>query len=181
MIIKLSRESILVTISALMALIGFFYYGNELLVKPLAENAEEISTTFETQQSLIEEYPPQEELLSEYESKYAEAAVFIPLNVQANQALINLEILASKAKISVLSLSRVSEQEILEESENFAKDTYSAQLIANSPKDLRQLIDLLMEQERVWNVTSFSYSKSGDENYTASLDFDLYYRIESKE
>lgn len=181
MIIKLSRESILVTISALMALIGLFYYGNELLIQPLEENAEEISTTFETQQLLIEEYPPQEELLSEYENKYAEAEVFIPLNVQANQALINLETLASKANVSVISLSRVAEQEILEGSENYAQDTYAAELIASSPTDLRQLIDSLMEQERVWNISSFTYSKSGDEDYTASLNFELYYRIENKE
>lgn len=179
MIIKLSRESILVTISALMALIGLFYYGNELLINPLEERADAINTSFEHQQALIEEYPPSEELLSEYESKYTEAQAFIPLNVQANQALINLETLASKAKVSVLSLSRVVEQEPLGESENFAKDTYSAQLTANTPTDLRKLIDLLMEQERVWNVSSFSYSKSGDENYTASLNLELYYRLQN--
>ncbi len=181
MTIKLSRESILVTISALMALIGLFFYGNQFLIKPLGDRADEINTTFETQQSLIEEYPPSEELLAEYESKYAEAEVFIPVNVQANQALIKLETLANKAKVSVLSLSRVTEQEVLEDSEKFAKDTYTTQLIANSPEDLRQLIDLLMEQERVWNIASFSYSKSGDENYVGSLNFELYYRLENKE
>lgn len=181
MIIKLSRESILVTISALMALVGLFYYGNQFLVNPLEEKADKISTAFENQQSLIEEYPPNEELLSEYESKYAEAEVFIPLNVQANQALINLEKLASKAGASVLSLSRVLEQERLEETENFAKDTYTAQLISNSPDNLRQLIDLLIEQERIWNVSSFSYSKSGDQSYTASLNFELYYRVQNEE
>lgn len=181
MIIKLSRESILVALSALMALIGLFYYGNNLLIKPLAESTAEISTTFENQQSLLEEYPPNEELLSEYESQYAEAEVFIPLNVQANQALINLEILANKAKVSVLSMSRVAEQELLEGSENFAKDTYTAQLTANSPDELRKLIDLLLEQERVWNIPSFSYSKSGEDSYTGSLNFELYYRLENKE
>lgn len=181
MTIKLNRESILVTVSALMILIGLFYYGNQILVTPLKESTEEITATYETQRMLIEEYPPSEELLSDYEEQYAEAEVFIPLNAQANQALINLETLASKAKVSVLSLSRVSEQELLEKSENFAKDTYTAQLTAKSPKDLRQLIDSLMEQERIWNVPTFSYSKSGDENYTASLNFDLYYRIENKE
>lgn len=181
MIIKLSRESILVTISALMALVGLFYYGNQFLINPLEESVDEISAAFKNQQSLIEEYPPNEELLSEYESKYAEAEVFIPFNVQANQALINLESLASKAEVSVLSMSRVAEQELLEESVNFAKDTYSAQLMASSPEDLRQLVNLLMEQERVWNISSFSYSKSEEENYTASLNFELYYRIENEE
>lgn len=180
MIIKLSRESVLVIISALMALIGLFYYGNQFLINPLEESADEVSAVFENQQSLIEKYPPNKELLSEYESKYAEAEVFIPLHVQANQALIHLETLASKAKVSVLSLSRVSEQESLEGTESFAKDTYTTQLIASSPVSLRQLIDSLMEQERVWNVSSFSYSKSGDESYIASLNFELYYRIEDK-
>lgn len=165
-----------------MILIGLFYYGNEILVTPsLRESAEQITETYETQRTLIEEYLPSEELLSDYEEQYAEAEVFIPLNAQANQALMNLETLASRAKVSVLSLSRVSEQEVLEDSANFAKDTYTAQLMAKSPKDLRQLIESLMEQARIWNVPTFSYIKSGDENYTDSLNFDLYYRIESIE
>ena len=181
MIIKLNRESILVTISALMALIGLFYYGNQLLVKPLAEESTEMTRIFKTDQSLIKEYPPNEELLIEYKDKYAEAKRFIPENVQANQALIDLETLATKAGVSVQSLSKVSEQEELEESDNFAKDIYAAQLTANSPINLRQLINQLMEQDRIWNISSFSYSKLGDEDYTASLNFDLYYRIDTNE
>lgn len=176
MIIKLGRESILVMVSALMVLIGLFYYGNELLVKPLANNVDEISANYEQQQSLVEEYPPNKKLLKEYEQQYIEAERFIPFNVQANQALISLESLANQTGVSVLSLSRITEGEILEEFDKFAKDTYTVQLRASSPNDLRNLIKLLIEQERIWNVSSFAYSKSNDEEYAANLNFELYYR-----
>lgn len=181
MIVKLSRQSVLVIISALMILIGLFYYGDNLLIQPLEERAEAVSEKAEAQQELIAAYPPEKDFLLDYESKSSEAEVFIPLNVQANQALINLENIASKVKVSVISLSRVAEQEVLEESDGFAKDTYTAQLTASSPGDLRQLIELLMEQERVWNISSFSYGKLGEESYTANIHFELYYRIVNKE
>ncbi len=113
MITKLNRESILVIISAIFLLIGLFYYGNQILIKPLSDNAIEITETFEINQALIEEYPPSEELLAEYDSEYSEAELFIPLNVHANQALIDLEILAGKASVSVLSLLRIGEQEFI--------------------------------------------------------------------
>lgn len=53
---------------------------------------------------------------------YAKAEAFIPLNVQANQTLINPEALAGDVGVSVFSLLRMVEAPSLEESEKYAKD-----------------------------------------------------------
>ena len=44
---------------------------------------------------------------------------------------------------------------------------------------MRNLINLLIEEECIWNILSFSYSKSADEAYIGSINFDLYYRTEN--
>lgn len=182
MTIKLNRESSLVILMAVMILIGLFYYGNRSLVKPLQEEATNLTKKVETHQSLVEEYPPSEKELEEYQLRYSEAESILPLGVQANESLVTLESLADKAKVSIVSVSRVLDQEPLEEeSEDFAKDTYTAELTAASPADFRKMIDLLMEEERVWDMSSFSYSKSGEKEYLASLDYELYYRMKNKE
>lgn len=105
MIIKLSREFILVTISVLVTLVGVLYYGSQILVRLLRDNANDVNRTFETRQLLIGKYSPNEELLTEYESKYLEAECLKPIIIQTNQALINLETLVAGAKMVVLSLS----------------------------------------------------------------------------
>lgn len=180
--IKLNRESSLVILTAVMIIVGLFYYGNRTFVAPLHEEATNSSKTVETQQSLVEEYPPSEEELEKYELKYAEAETFLPLGVQANESLVSLESIAKKAKVSILSISRVTDQEPIEQvSEEFAKNTYTTELRAKSPADFRKMIDLLMEEERIWNMSSFSYSKSGEKEYLANLDFDLYYRIKNND
>ena len=66
-------------------------------------NQLKMTRTFERNQYVLEEYPPSDELLTEYQDKYSEAERFIPKSVQANQALIDLERLVKKAGVSVPS------------------------------------------------------------------------------
>lgn len=61
-----------------------------------------------------------------------------------------------------------------EVSEKFAKDTYTAELTAKSPADLRKMIDLLLKEECVWNTSSISYSKSGKKQNVTNFNFELY-------
>lgn len=86
----------------------------------------------------------------------------------------------TKVGVSALFSSKVPEQELLEKPERRLKYLIAKPSTVSST-NLHQLIDLLMEQDRIWNISSFSYSKSGDEDYTASLNFDLYYRIDTNE
>lgn len=62
--------------------------------------------------------------------------------MQTTQALVSLDELANKEKVSVVSLSRTEEQEELEEAEHFSKDTYATQLIANEPTHLHTCVNL---------------------------------------
>ena len=44
-----------------------------------------------------------------------------------------------------------------------------------SSQNLRNLVERLISEERVWDIPTISYNKTGDDNYTGSFNFDLYY------
>lgn len=48
-------------------------------------------------------------------------------------------------------------------------------MISDLPVNIRRLINALENEERVWNVTGFSYNQSGEESYTGSFTLDIYY------
>ena len=48
-------------------------------------------------------------------------------------------------------------------------------MASDTPTNFRTLIDRLMNEERVWNITSFTYDKTGEANYTGTFNFELYY------
>lgn len=176
MTIKWNREAILVTLTVVMILIGLFYYGNLYLIDPVQEEADALTATVESQETMLATYPPSEELLNEYEEAYAETESYLPIGVEANESLVKLEDLAGRANVSLTSVTRLSDRQVVEAApETFKKNIYTAQMTSNSPENFRRLIDSLMNEERVWNVTSFSYNKSGEENYTGTFNFELYY------
>ena len=174
MITKLDRESILVTIMGIMILFGLFYYGNQYLVTPIREEAEFLTETVESQETLLAVYPPEEELLEEVESNYAVTEAYLPNGVKANEALVTLERLANQENVEITSVSRVSANQAIEEvPANFLKNTYTAQVTSESPDALRNLVNRLMEEERVWNITSFSYDKAGEDTYSGVFTYEL--------
>lgn len=176
MTLKWNRETILVIIMSIMLLIGGFYYGNLYLVDPLKEEASAITQTVEAEQSLLEAYPPNEALYSEYEAEYMETEAYLPQAVEVNEEVVRLEQLAAQSNITIASLTRIEERQAIEElSNDFLKNTYTVEMTSDSPVNFRQLLNALTEEERVWNVTAFSYNRSGEESYTGSFNFELYY------
>lgn len=176
MIIKWNREALLVTLTVVMILIGLFYYGNLYLIDPVQEEADVVTTTVASQEAMLAAYPPSEDLLNEYEGAYAETATYLPIGVEANEALVRIEELAGSASVSLTSVTRTTDRQLVEGvPEEFKKNIYTAQMTSNSPENFRRLIDSLMSEDRVWNMTSFSYNKSGEENYTGTFNFELYY------
>lgn len=181
MTIKWNRESLLVILMGIMIVFGIFYYGRLYLIDPAKEEADVLSDTVESQRTLVENYPPSEELMNDYQTLYEETANYLPVGVQMNEELVRLEQLAEQANVTLQSVTRLTDRETVEGlADNFYKNTYSAELSGESPNDFRQLIQLLANEERVWDMTLFSYSKSGDENYTASVQFALYYYLNTE-
>lgn len=115
-------------------------------------------------------------MLAEHENNYAETETYLPIGVQANEALVTLEQLAETAKVSIECVTRIADQERIEGvSDAYAQNTYTVQVTSNSSANIQQLINLLMNEERVWNLSAFSYTKSGEENYTGDFNPELYY------
>lgn len=174
MITKLDRESILVTIMGIMILFGLFYYGNQFFVNPLREEAEFLTETVEGQETLLANYPPNEDLLEEVEANYDVTETYLPSGVKANQALVTFERLANQANVEIVVVSRESINQIIEEAPaNFVKNTYTAEVTSESPAALRNLINRLMEEDRVWNIRSFDYEKLEEESYLGRFTFEL--------
>lgn len=115
-----------------------------------------------------------EELFEEVESNYAVTEAYLPNGVKANEALVTLERLANQENVEITSISRASANLAIEEVPvNFLKNTYTAQMASESPDALRNLINRLMEEERVWNVTFFSYDKAGKDTYSGVFTYEL--------
>ena len=68
--VKLNRESILVILMSLMILVGAFYYGNIYLIDSVKEDAEILTDTVRGQKILMDNYPPEESLKTEYEEAF---------------------------------------------------------------------------------------------------------------
>lgn len=159
-----------------MILIGLFFYGNQYLVEPVREEAKVLVETVEGQEALLATYPPNEDLLEEYEANYLETESYLPIGDQANMAIVTLEQAAKQANVEVISVSRVADHQVIENApDNFMKNTYEVQMAGQSPADFREWLDRLMNEKRVWNITAFSYEKAGEENYVGTLNVELAY------
>ena len=179
---KLNREAILVIVMSVMILFGAFYYGNLYLVQPISEEADSLTATVDTRKSLVDQYPPSEELLAEYEEAYLATESYLPLGDLANQALITIEERANQSDVTISSVSRSGARQSIEGvPSNFVKNTYAVAMTAESPNDFRSLINRLMEEERVWNIPSFTYNRSGEDSYTGTLTYEIFYLLNSDE
>lgn len=176
MTLKWTRESILVIISVTMLLFAMFYYGNLYLLDPIIEESSAVSSIVDLEQNLLDNYPPSEELLAEYTENAQATEAYLPIGDQANQALITLERLANQSNVEIQRVSRNSAQETTENLSNqYVKNNYLVEVTTTSPANLRKLMERLIAEERIWDIPTLSYNKSGDDNYTGSFNFDLYY------
>lgn len=178
--VKLNRESILVILMSLMILVGAFYYGNIYLIDSVKEDAEILTDTVRGQKILMDNYPPEESLKTEYEEALLEKESFLPLGNQATQEFVRLEELANQTNVSISSVSRNSvDQAISDVPNHFVKTVYTVQVSSDSATNLRNLVERLMSEERVWNIPTFTYSRSGEGSYSGSFTYELpYYTTE---
>ena len=62
---------------------------------------------------------------------------------------------------------------------HFVKTVYTVQVSSDSATNLRNLVERLMSEERVWNIPTFTYSRSGEGSYSGSFTYELpYYTTE---
>ena len=182
MTIKWTRESILILLTLIMILFAIFYYGNQNLVVPYRDRAESFSNTVKDQEALMVVYPPDEELLSDYEAVYNETGAFLPIGESVNEAVVQLEDLAGQSSVEIGQIARIGDRQTVEGiGASYFSSSYQLDMNGESPSDFRELIERLTTEDRVWNVTSFTYEKSGDSNYTGTLIFNLYYYLEPTE
>ena len=159
---------------ALLALIAF--YGNMYLLAPMRETSAEIKQEVAEQQSLLETYPPEEALLQEHQRAYEETQVFLPERENINEALLTLESAASAVKVTLNQVSSTGDPQPVESlGDGYMKSGYGVEMTSESAESMRNLLARLNELERVWNITSFRYEKNGENSYTGSLTFELYY------
>ncbi|GEK90610.1 hypothetical protein [Alkalibacterium kapii] len=176
MTVKWNRESFLITLTLVAILFGLFYYGNQYFVTPVKEEADTLSVLVSNQKSVLSAYPPEETLYDEYESEYATTEIYLPVNDDSEKAMVTLEELADKAKVDILTIARLTDQETVEGvPDNFVKNSYHAEVTSKSSENLRNLIERLMKEERTWNITSFSYEKNSEADYSGNFTFELFY------
>ena len=182
MTIKWTRESFLILLTLIMILIGIFYYGNRSLVVPAKESSESYGSIVSDQKTLMEVYPPDEALLAEYEAAYEETGAFLPIGEQANEAIVRLEELAGQSSVEIEQVSRVGfSQGVAEVGRSYFSSSYQLDMTGTTPDDFRELMDRLVSEERVWNISSFTYEKSGGNNYSGTMIFNIYYYMEPTE
>lgn len=71
------------------------------------------------------------------------------------------------------------DQAILDVPAHFVKTVYTVQVSSDSATNLRNLVERLMSEERVWNIPTFTYSRSGEGSYSGSFTYELpYYTTE---
>lgn len=176
MTIKWNRESALLSLMVVLVLFAFLYFGFQYYVEPIEIEANNLKAEVRSQQLLLDMYPPGKDSLAQYIADSKSTETFLPSGDQINTALVRIEELAAESDVQLRSVSRSSFQETVEDvPAQFAQNSYSVQISSKSPANFRSLIDSLMKEERVWNVTSLSYSKSGEGAYDGNLSVSVYY------
>lgn len=61
----------------------------------------------------------------------------------------------------------------------FGVDSYSSQFVASSPANIKQLVELLIKEERVWKIYSFTYHRSDENTYIGNIEFELHYQMDN--
>lgn len=182
MMFKWNRETFLVSFTLVTILFALFYFGNQYFIDPVRDKANATSLLVSEQETVLANYPPSDELLREYENEYSGTSSYLPLSDEANVAMVTLKTRAAESNVDVQTISRVNDlQEVETVPAPFVKATYQAEVTSDSSDSIRQLIDLLMNEERVWNITAFGYNKLAEADYSGTFTFELFYYTDSME
>ena len=178
MAIKWNRESFIVSLLTVLILVAVGYYGYHVLVAPSQASAESSTRIVEDQTRLLEQYPAEEAVLADYQEAYDETTRFLPDVEAVNEALVILKATADRYELELMHTNRVSDREPIENVvDDFVKTTYQVEVTGSSPEAIRQFIESLETEDRMWAVTNATIQKSGEKSYTGSLMTDLMYRL----
>lgn len=181
MIIKWTRESLLVLLTLLMILVAVFYYGDRLLVDPVRVEAELSSQTVSEQSQLLDQYPPSEETASDVSSLYEETVLFIPEDETINEALLIINAAADSSDVTLNQISRLADDQGIDELDaRYAKSTYQIEFESAEASNMRDMLINLNEQNRLWNSRTLTYQQDGSEGISGSFILDLYYQTSNE-
>lgn len=181
MIIKWTRESVLVLLTLLMILVALFYYGNLLLVEPVRVTADVSSQTISEQDSLLNQYPPSDALYTDIENELAETNRFIPEGETINEALLLINAAADRSDVSLNQMSLLADDQGVEELDvRYARSTYQIELESSEASNLREMLDDLNGQDRLWNSRVLNYQQDESVGVSGSFILDLYYQTSNE-
>lgn len=175
--ISWNRESFLVSLVVIMILFALGYYGYSYLVEPMKLSAESSSLIVEEQSRLLATYPPEDAALEENQAAYEETTVFLPDSEAISEALVRIEQSAQAHTISITNAVRIHDQQAFEAvSGEYVQSTYQVELESESIDSIRRYIDSLMNEDRLWSVSTLSIQKQGESSYIAHFMLDMMYR-----
>lgn len=180
MILKWTRESVLILLTVVMILVALFYYGNRLFIEPTRVTADTSSQLVNAQDVLLNTYPPSDNLRQDLEEAYDDTTDFIPNGERINEAIVLIEEIAIANDVTLTQLSRLDNNQPVEGlNESFMTSTYQIELASSSSENIRNMLTELNSQDRMWNSQAFSYLRENEDVTTGSLLIDLYYHISS--
>lgn len=178
MTIKWDRQSLLVLLSLLAILLGAFYYGYGILVEPVQTTAESSGFIVAEQDRVLAAYPPTDDRLAEAEERYNESTAFLPGGEAIHESIEIMESLAYSNDVNLSELSRTGDRQSIEGvSEPYVRSTYQASIQSSSSQDMRSYLEELMEEDRMWDLTSFTFERDGNDSYSGNFTLDLYYHV----
>jgi len=180
--LKWNRMSLLLAIVMGLVILGAFIFGQVYFINPIKERADLVAQQVKEQTSLKAEYPPEETLLVDYRQKYEETWRFLPEDEKVNQELVVLDRLAAEENVIVQQIARVDEPQPIEGlDESYRKSTYEVEMTSNNAGNMQRLVERLEGLERMWNIHSFGFEKLGEESFSGTFTFELFYYVAASE
>ncbi|UJF14831.1 hypothetical protein LZ578_07335 [Jeotgalibaca sp. MA1X17-3] len=178
--LKWNRLSLSLLLVMFLVLVAVLFYGDQYILTTVKEQAEQSTSLVDQQKTLMATYPPEGNILQEYEENYEETWDYLPEGEKVNQEMVALEKAAKKENITLNQITRTGEPQLLEDIGNsYMKSVYQVDITSEKIADMQNLLDNLLDFERIWNVYAFSFQKNGENNYQGSFTFELFYHVEN--
>lgn len=180
--LKWDRLSILLAIVMGLMVLAAFVLGQVYFLAPIKQGADRAAQLMAEQTSLLADYPPETTLLEEYRQTYEETWEFLPEGERVDQELVILEQLAAEENVLVQQVVRTGEPEAIEGlDESYRKSTYEVEMTSTAAGNLQRLVERLEGLERIWNIHSFGFEKLGEESFSGTFTFELFYYVAASE
>lgn len=180
MIIKWTRESLLVMLTLIMILIALFYYGNSYYIEPVRANSENSAAIVSEQESLLNAFPPSEQNLNELEEAYADSSRFIPEGETINEAIVLIQSAAESNDVTLRQISRLNEEQPLEGlNDRYVHSVYQIEFESSEASNIRGMLATMNQQDRLLNSHQLSYQRESEDLLSGSVLIDVYYHTDS--